>query len=129
MGTTMFASGHFLRGSPVRRRVNSLDRYFLPSIRPSLARTPYILARPRAVTTPLAPGTSPSRNGVSPCTRDFTPGKYIAPKPPEKGRPATLGAMKLKIGLGSLDCGISTCATFVGLSAGGRPRYTPSVLS
>ena len=129
MGTTMFASGHLRRGSPVRPRANSSDRYFLPSMRPSLASAAYILARPRPVTTPLAAGTSPSRNGVSPLTRDMTPGKYIAPRAPENGRPATFGAMKLNTGARSFPCGIRICAALVGEPSGGRPRCTPSVLS
>ena len=129
MGTTMFASGHLRRGSPVRPRTNSLDRYFLPSMRPSLASTAYILARPRPVTRPLAAGTSPSRNPVSPLISETMPGKYMAPKAPENGRPASFGAMKLNTGARSLPCGISTCAGVVGEPSGGRPRCRPSVLS
>ena len=56
MGTTMFASGHFRCACPARPRASSSDRYFLPSMRPSLASTAYIFASPRPVTTPLAAG-------------------------------------------------------------------------
>ncbi|COZ42076.1 Uncharacterised protein [Mycobacterium tuberculosis] len=47
----------------------------MPSITPSLANAPYVLARARAVTTPLTAGTSPSRNGISSCSNDRMPGK------------------------------------------------------
>src|SRR6202012_5490792 len=119
MGTTMFASGHLIRACPPRPRASSLDTYLLPSMRPSLASTAYILAKPRPVTTPLAAGTSPSRNGVSPLTSDTTPGKYIAPRAPENGRPATFGAMKLRTGVRHLPCGIRISAASVGEPAGG----------
>src|SRR5271168_4350808 len=121
MGTTRFASGHLVRDSPVKPRTSSLDKYFLPSIRPSLASTAYILAKPRPVTTPLAAGTSPSRKGVSPSIRDLMPGKYMAPRAPENGRPATFGAMKLNTGVRILLCGIRICAGVVGEPSGGRP--------
>src|ERR1700761_598737 len=129
MGTTMFASGHLNRDCPARPRANSSDKYFLPSMRPPLASTAYILAKPRPVTTPLAAGTSPSRNAVSPLTSDMTPGKYIAPRAPENGRPATFGATKFITGVRHLPCGIRICAGLVGEPAGGRPRGTPSGLS
>ena len=64
----------------------------MPSIRPPLAIAPYILARPRAVATPLAAGISASRNGMSPCTTDIIPGKYSAPKPPDHCSAASFGA-------------------------------------
>src|ERR1700744_4096593 len=106
MGTTMFASGRHLAGdSPATPRANSGDRNFLPSMRPPLANAAYILARPRPVTTPLAAGTSPSRNGVSPLTSEMTPGKYMAPSAPENGSPATFGATKLNTGARHLLCG------------------------
>ena len=41
---------------------------------------------PARSATPLAAGSSVSSSGMSPCTVDFMPGKYIEPKPPEKGR-------------------------------------------
>src|SRR5690349_21338484 len=99
IGTTMFRSSHGL-GLPIMARANSDDRNSDPSILPPLAIAAYILARPRAVTTPFAAGTSPSRNGMSPCTKDLMPGKYIAPNPPENGSPATFGATKSNNGLG-----------------------------
>ncbi len=130
MGTTMFASGHLIRACPASPRANFSDRYFLPSMRPPLANTAYILASARPVTTPLAAGISPSRNGVSPCIRDMIPGKYIAPSAPEYRILATLGAMKLSTGVGTiLFCGIRICAGVVGEPSGGRPRCRPSVLS
>src|ERR1700759_1016955 len=95
-------------------------------MRPSLASTAYILAKPRPVTTPLAAGTSPSRNAVSPLTSDTTPGKYIAPRAPENGRPATFGATKFITGVRHLPCGIRICAGLVGEPAGG-PREVHAV--
>ena len=73
---------------------------------PPLATAAYILASPRAVTTPLAAGTSPSRNGISPCTKDLIPGKNIAPNAPDSGNPATFGATKSNTGFapGALRC-------------------------
>src|SRR5258707_14543501 len=93
---------------------------------PPLAMAAYILARPRAVTTPLAAGTSPSRNGISPCTNDLMPGKNIAPNAPESGRPATFGATKLNTGLVRELCGARISATLVGEPAGGRAQRRPS---
>ena len=51
----MFRSGHSF-GFPINPRVNSADRNCVPSMLPPLAIAAYILARPRAVTTPLAAG-------------------------------------------------------------------------
>src|SRR5882757_10949722 len=96
---------------------------------PPLAIAAYILARPRAVVTPFAAGISESRNGISPCTTAFIPGKYIDPKAPEYWRDAIRGATKLKIGLLNVPCGARICAARVGESTGGRPKCNPSVLS
>src|ERR1700756_3793642 len=98
-------------------------------MRPQLAIAPYILASALAVTTPLTEGISVSRNGISPCTNDFAPGKYIDPNPPENHSAAYLGARKLNNGLARVDCGIRICATCVGASAGGRPRCKPSLFN
>src|ERR1700742_1269556 len=115
----MLRSGHGF-GFPIRPCASSSDRNCVLSILPPLAIAAYILARPRAVTTPLAAGTSPSRNGISPWTKDLIPGKNIAPNAPDSGRPATLGATKLNTGLVRVLCGARICATFVGEHAGGR---------
>src|ERR1700687_6380543 len=80
---------------------------------------PYILASPRAVATPFTDGISASRNGISPCTTAFMPGKYMAPNPAEYSSAAILGATKLKIGLAMVFCGARICAGCVGVSAGG----------
>ena len=122
----MLRSGHGL-GFPIKPCASSSDRNWVSSMVPPLAMAAYILARPRAVTTPLAAGISPSRNGISPCTNDLMPGKNIAPNAPESGRPATFGATKLNTGLPRVLCGARICATFVGEPAGGRPRCRPSV--
>jgi len=98
-------------------------------MRPSFASAAYILAKLRLVTTPLAAGISPSRNGISPCTKDLIPGKYIEPKAPEIGKPATFGARKLNTGLALVLCGARICATVVGESVGGLPRCRPSVFN
>jgi hypothetical protein len=71
--------------SCVRPMTNSRDRNRLPSIPPPLASAAYILARPRAVTTPLAAGTSPSRNGMSLYT------KHLMPKGPRHQSAALCG--------------------------------------
>src|SRR5581483_4860847 len=124
----MFRSGRN-DGRPLNPRTSSADRNRLPSIRPPFARAPYILASPRAVMTPLTDGISLSRNGISPCTKDFAPGKYIEPNPPENHSAAYLGARKLNTGFARLLWGIRICAHWVGAFAGGRPRDKPSVLS
>ncbi len=98
------------------------DRNSAPRNCPWLAIAPYIRASARAVATPLAAGISESRNGVSPCTSDITPGKYIEPNAPEKGRAAILGATKSKIWFGQRRCGPRISAARVGAPAGGRPR-------
>ena len=74
IGTTMFRSGR-LFGLPISPSAISAERNCSPSIVPPLASAAYIFANPRPVTTPLAAGTSPSRNGISPCTKDLMPGK------------------------------------------------------
>src|SRR5258707_5071500 len=92
---------------------------------PPLSIDAYILARARAVVAPFAAGISESRNGISPCTTAFIPGKYIDPNAPEYWREAIRGATKLKTGLLKVPCGARICAARVGESAAGRPRSKP----
>src|ERR1700738_4957004 len=117
----MLRSGRRL-GFPVSPRTSSADRKRLPSMHPPLAIAPYIFASARAVKTPLTEGISLSRNGISPCTYDFAPGKYIEPKAPENHSAAYFGAKKLNRGFARELCGARICAACVGASAGGRPR-------
>ena len=53
---------------------------------------PYMRARPRAVATPLADGSSLSSSGMSPWTTAFMPGKYMDPKIADSSNAASRGA-------------------------------------